>query len=259
MEKARIEEYLSVGINFAELGVNSNKPHKEGTFDYVRDRNDILNHEGNLAVLTGDISKLVVLDFDLHDEGKNGLENFKEFLNYNHVELPKTMVIKTPRNGLHYYYRLPSEWIGKLFKKNVKGLEGVDFQTTGAYVVAEGSTVPNGTYERISGDIYEIPYCPEWLLKLYFNNEAMTMNKVRKLNALGKFIENVALGQDEGGRNVWLTSIAGQIFASGATLDNQKKMVYAINQSFIEPPLPTKEVTAIIKSLEKREERRQAK
>lgn len=97
--------------------------------------------ELNIAIVTGHISKLVVIDVDTIKDG-NVEPIYKRF--------PTELVAKTG-NGYHLYYKHPGWTV-----ENRTGIQtGVDVRGDGGYVVAPPSVHPNGaTYSWLN----EIPW-----------------------------------------------------------------------------------------------------
>ena len=90
-----------------------------------------------LAIVTGVISRLAVLDFDT----PAGFRSFKSRF----PALAETHVVQT-RRGFHIHYRLPSN----MRFPSRKG-QGVDLLSDGCYVVARPSTIAGHTYKLVQG------------------------------------------------------------------------------------------------------------
>src|SRR3990172_9860080 len=57
----------------------------------------------NLGIITGAISKIIVVDIDVKNDG---MIRWKELLEFNKgVELPNTFTVKTGTDGLHIFFR----------------------------------------------------------------------------------------------------------------------------------------------------------
>jgi hypothetical protein len=107
----------------------------------------------NMAIVTGQISKIFCLDID---ERHNGYDSIKNF------QIPFTWHDKSP-NGEHYYFRLDQD-IGN----SIGILPGIDIKGNGGYVVVPPSIGYDGTsYEWIkSPGNSPLAYPPKWLLDL---------------------------------------------------------------------------------------------
>jgi hypothetical protein len=92
---------------------------------------------GGIAIVTGNISRLAVLDFDTP-------EGFREF-SMQYPELVETQVIQT-RRGYHVYFYLPPH----LHLPSRKG-QGIDLLAAGRYVVARPTSIDGHVYKLIWG------------------------------------------------------------------------------------------------------------
>lgn len=109
----------------------------------------------NVAIVTGSISGVVVLDID-HHEGVDGAE----ILRQRGLSLPRTPTVKTG-SGLHYYFKQPTASI----PSQVALFPGVDVRGEGGYVVCPPSVHANGSsYEwLISLGDAELAELPTWV------------------------------------------------------------------------------------------------
>lgn len=212
-----------------------------------------LKDGGNFGTLTGSASGIAVIDIDNHN-GVDGLGNLKNFLETYDIELPKTMVVKTPSGGYHYYFKLDEKYNETQFIQNHKLLEGVDFQTHGRYVVAPGSKIDEKYYEVVR-DV-EFAELPEKWLEMFTDKTITKKNKKRERKWTANLLGDIIAGCPQGGRNIWLSQQIGKLFATG--LDHEEVKVWAqyVNQIGCVPPLDNDEVMQTYESLRKREIRR---
>lgn len=249
---------------------------------------------GNVGLLTGSKSNVAVIDIDNH-HGVDGVGNLQEFLDAYDIELPPTKVVKTPSGGLHYYFKLQDEYDETQFLQNHPKLEGVDFQTHGRYVVAPPSKLPKysrieKTTEKPGGDcinvsevvidnkldtrLYsydkptgeyvaykivrdvEMAYLPQKWIDMFTDKTITKKNKKRERKWTATLLGDIIAGCPSGGRNIWLSTIIGKLFATG--LDHEEVKVWAqyTNQIGCNPPLDNDEVMRTYESLRKREIRR---
>ena len=104
----------------------------------------------NVAIRTGAVSGLVVLDVD----GPEGFASLKA-LEARHGALPRTYTVSTPRGGLHFYFAHPG---GTIPNSAGKIAPGIDLRGDGGYVVAPPSVLTGrGSY---TGGGSEVPPCP---------------------------------------------------------------------------------------------------
>lgn len=92
---------------------------------------------GGLAIVTGNISRLAVLDFDTQ-------EGFRDF-STQFPDLVATQVIQT-RRGYHVYFHLPPH----LHLLSRKG-QGIDLLVAGRYVIARPTCIDGHAYKLIRG------------------------------------------------------------------------------------------------------------
>ena len=208
---------------------------------------------GNVGVLTGKTSGIAVIDIDNHN-GVDGLGNLKEFLEMYDITLPKTQVIKTPSGGLHYYFKLDEKYNDTQFIQNHSQLEGVDFQTHGRYVVAPPSQI-DGKYYHVVRDV-EIAELPEKWLEMFTDKSITKKNKKRERKFTANLLGDIIAGCGEGGRNIWLTTQIGKLFATGLDHDEVRVWSMYCNQIGCVPPLSEDEVLQTYESVRKRELRR---
>lgn len=208
---------------------------------------------GNVGVLTGSASGIAVIDIDNHN-GVDGLGNLKEFLDTYDITLPKTQVIKTPSGGLHYYFKLDEKYNETQFIQNHPQLEGVDFQTHGRYVVAPPSQI-DGKYYEVVRDV-ELAELPEKWLEMFTDKTIQKKNKKRERKWTANLLGDIIVGSGEGGRNIWLTTQIGKLFATGLNHDEVRVWSLYVNQIGCNPPLSEDEVLQTYESVRKREIRR---
>jgi putative DNA primase/helicase len=88
----------------------------------------------NIAIVTGRISGLTVIDFD----GDKGRESFRTSLDN---QLPSTRIHRTPR-GAHMLFQYCED-----LKQTTAILPGVDIRNDGGYIIAPPSIVKGKAYE----------------------------------------------------------------------------------------------------------------
>lgn len=118
----------------------------------------------NVGIITGAISRLVVVDCESFDDAKWFWRNCGE----------TTCVVETPR-GIHFYFKHPGEHIGNAQRvKDKDGKPRYDIRGDGGYVVAPPSHVEACEDVKVTGDykwrgnralvsIEDLPeFKPEW-------------------------------------------------------------------------------------------------
>jgi hypothetical protein len=117
---------------------------------------------------------LVVLDLDRgHGDETDGIAEFEKLVDQ-HAELPTCPAVRTPRDGVHLYFRQPTGRDPVRLSASQIG-PGIDVRSLHGYVIAPGAIMATGEfYESIAGtpDLAEafasdaIPELPTWLAEL---------------------------------------------------------------------------------------------
>jgi hypothetical protein len=136
---------------------------KHGFKDATTDRAAIVNWwrrrpDANVAIATGLLSSLVVLDVDPRNGGDRELHELRRI----HGDLPETLVADTGGGGVHYYFRLPE---GSL--RSGALAPGLDVKADGGYVLAPPSVHPSGGGYRWQGNpnAVQLAACPDWIVE----------------------------------------------------------------------------------------------
>lgn len=186
------------------------------------------NPDYNVAIVTGQKSGIVVVDFDTEDAWEYGQAQ----------GLPVSPTVKTSR-GYHVYCSY-QEGIRNFQKRS--DLPGIDLRGEGGYVVAPPSVHETGSkYGWVEGKHYvDHPLCPlpEWI-------HAKKPEEIKP-------VENLLAGVGKGERNNALARIQGSVIGNGYTYDEAMLNASIWNQSNSEP-LDEKEVKNTVDSIFKRE------
>lgn len=153
---------------WAVFPVNGKVPYKgsHGCKDATKDPEEIkrvwaVHPEANVAIATGEISDLLVIDIDIHpDQGKFGNETLAE-LETKLGELPETLEVITGSGGRHLYFRYPENSGITIGEGEQSGLgSGLDFRGNGGYIVAPPSVHPETGRQymwEVSSDLFDDP------------------------------------------------------------------------------------------------------
>ena len=238
------------------LKKNGKAPLVAGAFDGESEEliQNWIKEGGNIGILTGTKSGIIVVDLDRHGTS-DGVDSLNNLLEAYDIELPKTTVVKTPNNGYHYYFKLPSKYYDIQLKQNINGYEGIDFQSSGRFVVSPPSQIDGRPYEVLR-DVAELPELPEKLLEILVDKTITKKNKKREKKWTGQLMESILTGAGSGSRNIFLTSTIGKLFATGMDHDAVRVWSLYVNQISLNPPLPEEEVLRTYESVRKRELRR---
>jgi Bifunctional DNA primase/polymerase, N-terminal len=113
----------------------------------------------NLAIATGAGTGLIVVDLD----GDEGAPSWGE-LTARHGRVP-TFAVRTGGGGLHYYYRLPLDFGGRIGCPTTRLGLGVHIRCQGGYAIAPPSLHHTGATYRPANDM-PVSDAPPWLLEL---------------------------------------------------------------------------------------------
>jgi len=183
--------------------------------------------DANLAILTGTVSNLVVIDIDGPDGDRS--------LTHTGSDVP-TLTCHTAK-GRHLYFTHP----GGNVDNRVRLLPGLDVRGDRGYVVAPPSVHETGHVYRWADDGPREPApLPEPLLKL-LHGPVDEPGVVR-----------------EGGRNDVLARLAGKLLARGDHVDLVLAQCLAENAARFVPPLDPAEVQRTVRSIAAREARKSA-
>ena len=245
------------GYDLFPLMDNSKTPPKghHGYLEATRDQNIIMdwfqnNPYYNLG-LRLDTSHLLVVDVDIHDSTKNGKDSLMKLQRQGKTLSPDTYIEKTAGGGLHYFFKYTGDKVRK-----VDNWPGIDLLSD--FTVIAPSEVDGAAYAPLSGrTLADIKPAPNWLVdELSTNNlkgasEYAYTTRLKKYT--GRLLDEMVQGANTGDRNVWLTKMAGRMFSVGAAPKTVYNMLSVINDSFVDPSLPIREINVIFQSILKRE------
>ena len=143
--------------------------------------------DAGVAIVTGKISDIVVIDVDPRNEGR--VEDFDKY---------NTVTSITGGNGCHKYFRYPGFKVPTI--PNV--LRGVDLKSDGGYVIVPPSTHPNGNQYKWKKDILENT-------PLSLPADLTDLVKSRQ-NIQSSFDSTLLSGVTEGNRNHSAASVIGK-------------------------------------------------
>lgn len=183
----------------------------------------------NIAVLTGKISGLVVVDVD----EAIGWEHLKPYLDN------ETLTCQTGK-GTHLYFLHP----GGIVPSPVRFLPGVDCRGDGGYVVAPPSYHLKAKRRyRWKNTNIKPAALPKGLLKLILEK-----SQKKKLTS-EDWIQDIPDGE----RDKELTRRAGRLLQAGMSPAECLSVITVINAAHCKPPLEAKQVQKIVQSIAGRE------
>ena len=204
----------------------------------------------NVIVVTGAISRLVVVDVDPRHGGDESLRDLSP-------TLPDTIVCLTGGGGQHYYFQYPGP-----VRSGAGILHGIDLRGDGGYVVAPPSThASSQPYLWQIGaepEAQALAHVPAWLLPILLRFQGSPNGQVKEPETIT--LLPFLTGEQrltEGERNQRLTQFAGHLLASGNSIEATLGTLLHI-AGMAEPPLALPDVQRIVRSIHNREERRRA-
>jgi hypothetical protein len=190
----------------------------------------------NVGVITGAISRLVVVDLD----GPEGLAQREKF--------PETAAVRTGR-GLHLYYRHP---MGSMVANRVGLLPHVDVRGDGGFVVGPPSIHASGavyTWESLTITLVPLP---DWIVTAESVGEARTKKRHNETNPPSPAGANLI---PEGQRRDHLWRLGRSRRALGAGPGVIEDMLRLENLERCDPPLFEDELRKLIREVIERPDR----
>jgi hypothetical protein len=197
--------------------------------------------DANIAVVTGAVSGLVVLDVD----PQHGGEESRAAIEAEHGTLPPTVEARTGSGGRHLYFAYPGHDV-----RNRTGLApGLDLRADGGVIIVPPSIHPNGRRyywreDRAPGDCTLAPL-PPWLMEPRFSDTKPIGHSIAYWRSL------VKNGVGEGQRNSIIASFAGHLLWHGVDPDVVMELLLAWNRTRCQPPLDDDEVIRTVRSIER--------
>lgn len=195
--------------------------------------------DANLAVVTGAVSGLVVLDVDPRHGGIASLARWER----QHGALPHTIEAQTGGGGRHLYFAHP----GGQLRNRVGLAPGLDLRGDGGLVVAPPSLHPSGgCYRWLPGhgpeEARPAPL-PGWLLEIARGDTP------RSGHPLSWWRSRVRETVPEGQRNDTIASFTGHLLWYGLDPAVACELMLCWNRIHCRPPLDDDEVARTVESI----------
>lgn len=256
-------ELIMQGFAVYLLSQGTNVPYEgsKGHLDATKDVNVLTDMfikygtSSNLGIILKD-TNLVCLDIDLHTPNKNGIHSLaKAGIKAN---FDNETVEKTPRNGLHIFFRVPDDVDTSNLKRNL--LDGVELITDRVTVAPSVKQLDGGFvgYQHIGKSFNEASMMPQWLIDLSSNVATNGIEQTKRIPkySIDQRIQMIINGFTEGERNNQIMSFSGWLLGiRNIDPNGVYELVQKIN-SYSDVPLPDKEVNAIFRSAYNREVKR---
>jgi hypothetical protein len=195
--------------------------------------------DANLAVVTGRVSGLAVLDADPRHGGTESLSALER----DHGALPRTVEALTGGGGRHLYFALG----GTPIRNRLGFAPGLDLKGEGGLVVVPPSLHPSG--RRYAWRVRRAPHqaalalLPDWLVEL------ARADAPRRGHPLPYWRELVAAGVEEGARNSTIASLTGHLLWHGVDPEVALGLLLCWNRVRCRPPLADDEVARTVASI----------
>jgi hypothetical protein len=219
-------------------------PH--GVLDATTDPSSIaqwwaLFPDSNIGIATGSISGLVVIDIDPGHGGEDAWQNLE---NANET-IPDTWWVETGSGGFHIYFTDNS---GDIRNSASAVGPGIDVRGENGYVIAPPSKhISGGDYnwsELYNPQTVKHPASiPDWLMSRVSSNRSRSFQRTGPTPIPDKITE--------GGRNMWMASIAGTMRRRGMSLEAVEAALQIENRMKCTPPLDRQEVKRIAWSIDR--------
>lgn len=148
------------------------------------------------------------------------------------AELPATWTVRTPRDGLHFYFAA----VEGLTNSPGNLPKGIDVRGTGGYVIGP----PSPGYNVI--DRTPMAEAPNWLLKIIRGPRKPDPKPLRR-DAQPTLLDGPPI--IEGERHTTMLSLSGRLHDGSRTAEDLRRDLRSINEGRCKPPLPVSEVESI--------------
>lgn len=195
----------------------------------------------NLAVITGQISGIVVVDIDPKHGGEASIASMEA----RHGQLPPTVEAVTGGGGRHLYFAHPGHEV-----RNRAGFApGIDMRGDGGCIIVPPSVHPSGKPYiwkpgRGPGQI-DLARLPVWLEQSRFQTNGPHGHPIEYWRRL------VHDGVKAGLRNSTIASFSGHLLWHGVDPDVILELMLAWNRVRCDPPLDDEEVIETVMSIER--------
>lgn len=237
--------YASLGIYIFPVGSNKKPLVAKGFKSATIDREQIVDWweqwpDAGIAMPTGRKNGIIVLDVDMYKPGVS--EIFEELLKA-YPDLNSSMQVRSPRGGIHHYFKYPENHEGIIRStQEFLGKPGVDTRADRGYIVLPPSGHESGKiYEWVSYfDKELLPKCPQVIIDYKGKAKRIIINDE------GPASENILT---EGNRHSSLVAAAGVMRSVGLPADSIYEALTIMNNQRCRPPMTDTEIRTIANSM----------
>ena len=241
------ELYLNQGLKIFPIKENGKTPliskwQEDCSSDYMQVLYWYENAKNCNWGLPATQNNLFVIDLDVHDNDKNGVDNFKRLMEEIGLESIDTMTQITPSGGVHLIYQT-NELLKEIpnCSNAFKNYPGIDIRTDG-YIVVEPSSI-NGKEYKITNLISPMPM-PAVLQQYILEN--VGTKEERKKSQYTKPTEKIDIGNRDTALFEYITYLYyktkltyNEILILAKTFNNdftkplpEKTVVYKVDKAF---------------------------
>jgi KaiC/GvpD/RAD55 family RecA-like ATPase len=206
--------------------------------------------KANVAILTGKVSGIMVLDIDPRNGGDASVKKLERLGN-----LPITPTAFTGGGGLHYILQHPGNGTRIGNKSKLGGFEGIDFKADGGYILAAPS-------KHISGGKYSWKYPhigtkivppPQWLQRIIDAEVSHPINRVK--SPTNNPWAEMWRGVPDGERNNTAAKLAGRLVGRGLQEEEVIEILELWNTQN-KPTLPDYVIKTTVQSITRKEQQK---
>jgi hypothetical protein len=243
-----IDDYTARGWSVIPIRTRDKRPLvRWQEFQYRRPRVEEVHAwfsdwpEAGIGIVTGAVSRLVVLDIDSWHGGDMSLERLEQ----QYDRLPTTVECLSGGGGRYPYFAHP----GGLVRSKVGLAPGVDLRGDGGYVVAPPSLHASGLRYGWAGDrrpeMADLAPLPDWVLRQAVEEPGRLGHPSSHWRRL------VREGVREGERNNTMASLAGHLLRRGVDPSVAMEVLLCWNRVRCQPPLVDQEVVSVVESIKR--------
>lgn len=193
----------------------------------------------------------LVIDIDPRNDGVTSFKQLLLDLQLDENFYANTLLVTSPRKGLHIYLKKPENIH---VSKGLKKYPGIDFLSEGSYVIGAGSTISHGPYTQVK-EFKTIANAPKALLKLLKKEkkEPIVMDEAivtAKIPESKQLLSSYLKGQIEpitGDRVKSIYKYACRGKDLGLPVEDTLEIITVYNDN-LEDPLPESELTSTVES-----------
>lgn len=190
--------------------------------------------DANLAVVTGVVSSLVVLDLD----PRRGADMSRDRLEQEHGPLPETVEAESGSGGHHLYFHHP----GGIIRDHIELAPGIDLRGDGGFVVAPPSVHSSGASYRWvrSPEVFHIEPLPAWL------TATATKQRTRFKNWKERWQSHLREGFAGPNRADKISTLIEELLRNGMDPEATLELALCWNSVLCRPPLEEDSIVRII-------------